>query len=118
MLGENKAFPRAERGEVTLSSEENWEAAASQKVRNVSAYFPYGYVSLAPVGEEVLLIPAADGVAAIGVKAGSGGLSAGEIRISSKGGASIELKNDGSIILNKTVIIDSEGGISGGAQIN
>lgn len=112
ILTENKAETLPETGEVTLSSADNWEADASKKERNINSYAPYGYSAVAPVGEEVLLLPVSNGTAALGTKMKSEGLSSGEIVIRSKGGASIQLKNDGTIILNNTVIIDSEGGIS------
>lgn len=112
ILSENKAEPLPETGEVTLSSPDNWEADASKKERNINSFSPYGYAAVAPVGEEVLLLPVSNGTAALGTKTNAEGLAAGEILIRSKGGATIELKNDGTIVLNKTVIIDSEGGIS------
>ncbi len=105
--------PTAEKGEVTLSSPKNWEAFATQKLRNITGYSPYGFCSLAPAGTEVLLLPVSGSAAALGTKANINGLAAGEVKIYSKGGASIELKNDGTIVLNGTVKIDGKGHITG-----
>ncbi len=105
----SKSSESAEKGRVTLSSSENWEADGSRTVRNIETYLPYGYSAAAPVGEEVLLLPAADSTVAVGTKSSSEGIEAGEVRIQSKGGASIVLKNDGSVIINNSLIIDREG---------
>ena len=113
-IGKSSFSALAEKGEVTLSSGENWEASASQSVRNVGCYLPYGYSAKAPVGEEVLLLGASDGTVALGVKSKPDGQKAGEIKISSLGGATIELKNDGSVIINKKVKISSDGSVSYG----
>ena len=107
-LQKREMAPRAEKGEVTLSSAENWEATATQSVRNIARYLPYGYEALPPQGEEVLLLPVSDGTAALGVRA-KGGTEAGEIALRSAGGASIVLKNDGTVIINHHFIIDREG---------
>ncbi|MCR5206856.1 MAG: hypothetical protein K6C14_00075 [Eubacterium sp.] len=115
-MNKSATQPFAEKGEVTLASRNNWEADASKNVRNISCYLPYGFTSIAPVGEEVLILEASDGSVALGVKAPVGTLNAGEIKISSSGGACIELKNDGSVIINKTLKIDRQGRIENGAQ--
>ena len=112
-LNKSGSVPSAEKGEVTLSSPENWEVFATQKVRNIICYSPYGFCSLSPAGEEVLLLPASGTTAALGTKSNPNGLEAGEVKVFSKGGASIELKNDGTIVLNGTVKIDRRGHITG-----
>ena len=114
ILGESKTVQRAEKGEVTLSSDENWEVNASRAERNIKAYLPYGYSAAAPVGTEVLLLPAADSTVALGARCVTEGLEAGEIKICSKGGASVLLKNDGTIVLNNRLVIDEGGNIHNG----
>ncbi len=93
----------AEKGKVTLSSNQ-LEAGSTLINRGVESYAPYGYQSNPPVGENVMLIPSDNGQAVIGTLCRTGDIKTGEIRLCSKGGASIVLKNDGSIVLNGLVI--------------
>ncbi len=46
------------------------------------------------------MLPLRDGETALGVLHGSGGLEPGEVMLYSKGGASIVLKNNGSVLIN------------------
>lgn len=95
--------PKAERGSVTLSDQNEIEAGGTISTRNMDAYLPYGYNSTPPVGEEVMLLPSTDGQVLIGTKNYTK-CESGEIVILSQGGARIELKNDGTIVLNSLVI--------------
>ncbi len=108
MISKNVLNETAEKGSVTLSDSAQWEASASAGVRNVNSYAPYGYHSAAPVGQEVILIPSSDGQVALGTKIDISSLEAGEIKLCSLGGASIILKNDGSVIIN-SLVIDKDG---------
>ncbi len=99
--------PKAERGNVILSGENGVEAGGTITTRGVASYLPYGYQCTPPVGEDVMLLPAMDGQVIIGARAQNAGES-GEITICSLGGAKIELKNDGSIVLN-SLVIDKNG---------
>ena len=93
----------AEKGKVTLSSNQ-LEAGSTLMKRGIDSYAPYGYQSNPPVGENVMIIPANNGQAVVGALCRTTDLKSGEIRLSSKGGATILLKNDGSIELNGLVI--------------
>lgn len=99
--------PRAERGNVILSSKNGVEAGGTITTRNVQSYLPYGYQSVPPVGEEVMLLPDMDGQVVIGAKTDCS-VEPGEVVICSLGGARITLKNDGSIVLN-SLVIDKDG---------
>ena len=110
-LSERRSPAVSESGQITMTSNNRYEAASTVNARNIVAYQPYGYQACLPTGEETLLIPSADGLSAIGVKAKETALEAGEIMISSKGGASILLKNDGSVVINHTLVINREGEI-------
>lgn len=109
MLSKNNALEKAEKGSVTISSASDFEAGASVNERNISSYAPYGYSYSPEVGAEVILIPSSDGQVALGTKSSAEGLESGEIRISSKGGATIELKNDGRVVINQSYVIDKRG---------
>lgn len=110
MMTSNDVEEKAENGSVTLSSNNTIETNSSIRVREITSYSPYGYASVPPVGEEVMLIPSADGQAIVGTKIKATKLQSGEILITSSGGASIALKNDGSVVIN-SVVITKEGEI-------
>lgn len=95
---------KAEKGCVTMSSNQ-LETGSTVISRGIESYAPYGYKCSMPVGEDVMIIPSDNGQAVIGtLSKPSKRLAVGEIKISSKGGATIILRNDGSIELNSLVI--------------
>lgn len=95
---------KAEKGCVTMSSNQ-LETGSTVISRGIESYAPYGYQCSMPVGEDVMIIPSDNGQAVIGALSNpSKHLAVGEIKISSKGGATIILRNDGSIELNSLVI--------------
>ena len=108
-LAASRSEKEAEKGVVATNSNGVIDAGSSGNSRGVICYAPYGYSAQLPVGEEIFLIPCADGEAALGVKSDGGGLSAGEVNISSKGGASLLLRNDGCVVINGSFIINKEG---------
>lgn len=110
MISQSRQSPKAEKGSVTLSSN-SLETDGTVKTRNIDAYAPYGYQCRPPVGEEVMLLPSGDGQVMIGSKAVCENLQSGEIRLKSLGGASIILKNDGSVVIN-SLVIDKNGVIN------
>lgn len=107
MISKDNKEQKAEKGSVTLSNA-SLEAEATVKTRDISSYAPYGYQAKMPVGEEVMLLPSSDGQVVIGSKATNPNLEGGEIRLRSLGGATIVLKNDGSVVIN-SLVIDKNG---------
>lgn len=99
--------PRAEKGSIILANSDSVEAGGTVATRDVQSYLPYGYMSKPPVGQEVMLLPSTDGQVLIGAKADCR-VESGEVVISSLGGAKIQLKNDGTIVLN-SLVIDKNG---------
>lgn len=93
----------AEKGSVTISDSQ-FEASATISQRGIENYAPYGFKSKAPVGEQALIMPSSDGQAVVGFLNDSSDIKSGEIVIKSQGGATIVLKNDGTIMLNSMVI--------------
>ena len=65
---------------------------------------PYGVLSIPPAGERAVVLPLDDGEVSIGVLAAAENLSEGEVMLRSSGGASIVLKNDGTVLINGRVI--------------
>lgn len=79
--------------------------SAAVHERMVDTYTPYGYTALPPSGARILMVPCAQGSVCTGVRCElPAGLAAGEVRITSAGGAQIVLKNNGEIHLNGAVI--------------
>lgn len=101
------AEPKAEKGNVILADNNSIAAGGTVATRNVQPYLPYGYNSTPPVGQEVMLLPSTDGQVLIGAKADCN-IEVGEVVITSLGGAKIQLKNDGTIVLN-SLVIDKNG---------
>lgn len=97
----------AEKGKVTLSDNQ-LEAGATVTRRNIDSYAPYGYKSVPPVDEDVIMIESNDGAVVLGALSKDEDIESGEVKISSLGGAYIILKNNGDIVLNG-LVIDSRG---------
>ena len=97
----------AEKGKVTLSDNQ-LEAGATVTRRNIDSYAPYGYKSVPPVDEDVIMLESNDGVVVLGALSKDEDIESGEVKISSLGGAYIILKNNGDIVLNG-LVIDSRG---------
>lgn len=95
----------SERGRVTMNEGGRLSVSAAVHERMVDTYTPYGYAALPPAGARILLVPCAEGSVCAGVQCELPvGLAAGEVRITSAGGARIVLKNNGEIHLNGAVI--------------
>lgn len=97
----------AEKGKVTLS-DNHLEAGATVTRRNIDSYAPYGYKSVPPVDEDVIMLESNDGAVVLGALSKDEDIESGEVKISSLGGAYIILKNNGDIVLNG-LVIDSRG---------
>lgn len=97
----------AEKGKVTLSDNQ-LEAGATVTRRNIDSYAPYGYKSVPPVDEDVIMLESNDGAVVLGALSKDENIESGEVKISSLGGAYIILKNNGDIVLNG-LAIDSRG---------
>lgn len=112
-INKNTSDSRAQRGNVTISGSAEIEAHTGGNTKSMDSYTPYGYICAAPVGEEVAVIPSSDGVIALGTKCKAGALKSGEVMLTSLGGATVYLKNDGSVVIN-SLVIDKNGVIVNG----
>lgn len=109
MIASKSANERAEKGRVITNDDGHMEAGSSLFSKDISEYAPYGYQVSVPTGEEVIILNSTDGQVALGTKSAADNvLHNGEIKISSKGGANIVLKNDGSVVIN-SLVIDKNG---------
>ena len=104
----------AERSDTSLGSVSSnvgsgVEVNASAAFRNIPPVSPYGVEYVPPVGESALITEVQNRRVCLGVlNSGSGELSPGEIRLYSKCGASLTLKNDGRILLEGRLFINGE----------
>lgn len=109
MIASKLIDEKAEKGRVITNNDGQMEAGSTLFSKNISEYAPYGYQVSVPTGEEVIIVNSTDGQIALGTKnIPSNQLENGEIKISSKGGANIILKNDGSVVIN-SLVIDKNG---------
>lgn len=106
-IASSPASQVAEKGKVTLSGGQ-LEAGSTVTSRNIDSYAPYGFESQPPVDEDVIMMASNDGAVMLGTLNKAEDIESGEIKIFSKGGATILLKNNGDIVLNG-LVIDSRG---------
>lgn len=100
-LNKEKGSGRATKGSITGVAEQSVQVDAATQHRDVMVVAPYGIAYVPPVGEGAVVVPFDGGEACVGVVSGvSHKLSRGELMLYSKGGASIVLKNDGSVLIN------------------
>lgn len=69
-----------------------------------TAFAPYGFCYVAPSGSKGIALPCEDGDITVAYEMPQKNLNEGEVEIFSLGGASIKLKNDGSVVINGLVI--------------
>ena len=75
--------------------------SASEEHRTLRVAAPFGIAYVLPVGESSVIMPTENGSICVGVVASPPeGLEPGEMMLYSSGGASIVLKNDGSVLIN------------------
>ncbi|MBQ8571862.1 MAG: phage baseplate assembly protein [Ruminococcus sp.] len=100
-INKEKAVQSATKGSITSSQAESLQVDSSTQHRDVSVVAPYGIAYVPPVGEGAVVVPFEGGEACVGVLSKVPlKLSRGELMLYSAGGASIVLKNDGSVLIN------------------
>lgn len=90
-------------GDVTAYSMGNVAVNSSLEHRDMPVIAPYGIAYNPPLGEASVVLPLVSEQACLGVVAQDKNLEEGELMLYSKGGASIVLKNDGSVVINGKV---------------
>ena len=90
-------------GDVTAYSMGNVAVNSSLEHRDMPVIAPYGIAYNPPLGEASVVLPLVSEQACVGVVAQDKNLEEGELMLYSKGGASIVLKNDGSVVINGKV---------------
>lgn len=92
--------PHAAKGEWMADSAAGTAVAASGEHKGLELCMPYGVVSMPPAGARAVVLPLDDGEVCLGVLQKAEGLEEGEVMLCSKGGATLELKNDGRVLIN------------------
>ncbi|MBE6824876.1 MAG: hypothetical protein E7513_05965 [Ruminococcaceae bacterium] len=90
-------------GDVTASSRGAVAVNSSLEHRDLPIVAPFGIAYNPPVGEKSVVVPLQGGRACVGVISPYKSLKPGELMLFSKGGASIVLKNDGTVLINGKV---------------
>ena len=91
---------KTEQGSVKGSVDGTLEINASSSFSKIPIVSPYGIACLPPEGEKSVVVPSSDGEVCVGTVTPSQGLKPGEILLSSKGGATIKLANNGKVYIN------------------
>lgn len=90
----------AEKGSVEGSSDGRVQINASSDYSKIPIAAPYGISYVPLVGEESVVLTAGGEDICLGTVAKAENLKPGELMLSSSGGASIVLKNDGNVYIN------------------
>ena len=100
-LAKQRASQSATSGSVMDADSAGVEISASRKYRELPVVAPYGIYWVPPAGEKAVMVhtPVSDLCMGV-VTAGAEGLEPGELMLCSEGGASIVLKNNGSVLIN------------------
>ena len=93
--------------QVTFSESAGFGAMGESEKRNIPVFAPRGMSYRPCEGDNLLLLPVEGAYVCLGVLCAEE--EAGEVSIASSGGARIELKNTGEIILNHGVRITKDG---------
>lgn len=95
---------KSAKGDVTFSDADSVCVNSSLEHRNVPVVAPYGIYYNPPVGQQSVVLPVDGAFVSLGVVSnGTQSLSEGELKLCSKGGAEIVLKNDGTVLINGKV---------------
>lgn len=103
-INKNYSEPSIQSGRVTLNGSGGLEAVSTGVERSVDVFSPFGYFYSVPANTDMLLARFDGRQGAIGTAMESEALDVGEIKITCPSGAYIHLKNDGSVVINGTVI--------------
>ncbi len=104
-LSQTKGQSQTSRGSVVASAGGIVDVDTALRHRNLPVVAPYGIVYVPPVGEDAVVMSTLSGEACVGVVAPTArNLSPGELMLCSAGGASIVLKNDGTVLINGAVV--------------
>lgn len=91
----------ASAGSITGTKDGRVEVDCASRHINLPVIAPYGIVYVPPVGAQAVLVSTQSGDACVGVvNQGVEDLRQGELMLRSAGGASIVLKNDGTVLIN------------------
>lgn len=91
-------------GEITDSIGSNVTVQSASEYREIPLIAPYGIAYVPDSGDETVVIPVLGKRICLGTLVQDKNLDPGELMLFSKGGAKIILKNDGTVVINDTII--------------
>lgn len=100
VLGQNGA--QTQLGEVSNNTDGITVQAVGQ-YSNIPIASPWGITYLPPKGTKVLVLESPEMILCTGAVMDPAGLAAGELMLTSAGGACIHLKNNGEVVINGQV---------------
>lgn len=98
-LGESAAI-----AQVSYSNATGFGVVGDSEITGALVFAPRGIAYRPCVGDHLLLMPVAGADTCLGALTSTIGLAPGELRLSSSGGASIQLCQNGDILLNGVTI--------------
>lgn len=102
-INQEQAAPAVRLGEVTACEAEGVTVQAGREHRELLLLLPGGMDAPPALGQQAAVLPLETGAVCVGVVR-SPGVAPGEVRLYSAGGASLWLKNDGTVVINGRVI--------------
>ena len=105
----NNKSKTADKGTVTVSNQSTLSVKSSSEHIGIPVVTPYGYKSIPPAGENIFVLPVGQSNVCIGTACNDFKIEESEIMLSSKGGATLILKNDGRILANGVEISKKKG---------
>lgn len=95
---------RVMNGSIAYSDSEKTSVSTVENISTAERIVPYGIAYIPPAGEKAVIIPVDDTQYCCGVLCTqASGLSPGEIKLFSSGGASVILRNNGTVVINGQV---------------
>lgn len=91
-------------GEITDSNGSNVTVQSANEYRDIPLVAPFGIAYVPTNGDRSVVIPVSDQSVCLGSLVEDKNLEPGELMLFSNGGAKIILKNDGTVVINDTVI--------------
>ncbi len=100
-ISENSGIEQPFTAQVVFADGESVNLAGAQGSGKAIQFLPYGIESVPPNGSRAVAVPTGRTLCVCGTQTeGKLELEPGEIGLFSSGGASIVLKNDGSVVIN------------------
>ena len=109
MAQNGRTEKKADKGKISSVSQSFVTVQTAFEHRKIPVVCPYGLAYVPAPGEECVTLPLQNGQICIGAPVKDKELQPGEIILYSAGGATLVLKNDGTILANGKVLESGDG---------